>query len=81
MNVVMTESGRFLEVQGTAEGMSFSRGELDELLGLAAAVHACGVEEVDARLDRGVEHGNGAVVVDTHAEVVAAETGHRHPQP
>jgi ribonuclease PH len=35
MNVVMTESGRFLEVQGTAEGMSFSRDELDELLGLA----------------------------------------------
>jgi ribonuclease PH len=35
MNVVMTESGRFLEVQGTAEGMSFSRGELDQLLGLA----------------------------------------------
>jgi ribonuclease PH len=35
MNVVMTEGGRFLEVQGTAEGMSFSRGELDELLGLA----------------------------------------------
>ena len=35
MNVVMTESGRFLEVQGTAEGMSFSRGELDEMLALA----------------------------------------------
>ena len=35
MNVVMTEAGRFLEVQGTAEGMSFSRGELDELLALA----------------------------------------------
>ena len=35
MNVVMTESGRFLEVQGTAEGMSFSRDELDQLLGLA----------------------------------------------
>ncbi len=35
MNVVMTESGRFLEVQGTAEGMSFSRAELDQLLGLA----------------------------------------------
>ncbi|MDA2972632.1 MAG: ribonuclease PH [Actinomycetota bacterium] len=28
-------SGRFVEVQGTAEGMSFSRGELDSLLGLA----------------------------------------------
>jgi ribonuclease PH len=35
MNVVMTGSGRFIEVQGTAEGAPFSRGELDELLGLA----------------------------------------------
>ena len=35
MNVVMTESGRFVEVQGTAEGAPFSRGELDDLLGLA----------------------------------------------
>ena len=37
MNVVMTESGRFVEVQGTAEGLPFSRSELDELLGLAAS--------------------------------------------
>jgi ribonuclease PH len=37
MNVVMTGSGRFVEVQGTAEGMAFSRGELDSLLGLAEA--------------------------------------------
>jgi ribonuclease PH len=35
MNVVMTASGRFTEVQGTAEGLPFSRGELDDLLGLA----------------------------------------------
>jgi len=35
MNVVMTSSGRFIEVQGTAEGQPFSRSELDELLGLA----------------------------------------------
>ena len=35
MNVVMTGSGRFVEVQGTAEGQAFSRGELDELLALA----------------------------------------------
>jgi ribonuclease PH len=35
MNVVMTESGRFIEVQGTAEGMAFSRAELDDLLLLA----------------------------------------------
>jgi len=37
MNVVMTSSGRFVEVQGTAEGNPFSRSELDALLGLAEA--------------------------------------------
>src|SRR5262249_50929481 len=36
MNVVMTGAGRFVEVQGTAEGQPFSRTELDDLLGLAA---------------------------------------------
>ena len=35
MNVVCTGDGRFIEVQGTAEGMAFSRGELDDLLALA----------------------------------------------
>jgi ribonuclease PH len=35
MNVVMTGSGKFVEVQGTAEGLAFSRAELDDLLGLA----------------------------------------------
>src|SRR5436309_2675718 len=35
MNVVMTSEGRFVEVQGTAEGKAFSRSELDDLLGLA----------------------------------------------
>jgi ribonuclease PH len=35
MNVVMTGAGGFVEVQGTAEGEAFSRGELDALLGLA----------------------------------------------
>ncbi len=35
MNVVMTGTGRFVEVQGTAEGLPFSRAELDDLLGLA----------------------------------------------
>ena len=35
MNVVMTGAGRFIEVQGTAEGQPFSRDELDDLLGLA----------------------------------------------
>ena len=37
MNVVMTESGRFIEVQGTAEGQPFRRDELDALLDLAGS--------------------------------------------
>ena len=35
MNVVMTGDGRFVEVQGTAEGTPFDRAELDALLGVA----------------------------------------------
>jgi len=35
MNVVMTESGGFIEIQGTAEQASFNRNELDALLALA----------------------------------------------
>jgi len=35
MNVVMTGSGGFVEVQGTAEGVAFSRAEMDKLLALA----------------------------------------------
>ena len=39
MNVVMTGAGRFVEVQGTAEGEPFARAELDALLALAARRH------------------------------------------
>ena len=35
MNVVMTASGHYVEVQGTAEGAAFSRTEMDALLALA----------------------------------------------
>ena len=35
MNVVMTGDGKFVEVQGTAEGVAFDRAELDALLALA----------------------------------------------
>jgi ribonuclease PH len=35
MNVVMTASGRFVEIQGTAEGEPFTRDEMNALLGLA----------------------------------------------
>jgi ribonuclease PH len=37
MNVVCTGDGRFVEVQGTAEGAPFDRSELDALLDLAVA--------------------------------------------
>lgn len=36
MNVVMTDSGNFIEVQGTAEGEAFDRATMDALLDLAA---------------------------------------------
>jgi len=44
MNVVITGSGEFIEVQGTAEGQPFRRDELDALLDLAVS----GCRELDA---------------------------------
>lgn len=44
MNVVMTGSGRFVEVQGTAEREAFSRDELNSLLDIAAG----GITEIVA---------------------------------
>jgi ribonuclease PH len=35
MNVVCTGDGRFIEVQGTAEGQPFTREQMDNLLELA----------------------------------------------
>jgi ribonuclease PH len=35
MNVVMTGAGHFVEVQGTAEGVAFTRTEMDHLLALS----------------------------------------------
>ncbi|HKM14655.1 MAG TPA: ribonuclease PH [Marinospirillum sp.] len=35
MNVVMTQDGKFIEVQGTAEGQAFSREEMNAMLELA----------------------------------------------
>jgi ribonuclease PH len=48
MNVVMTGGGRFVEVQGTAEGDPFARAELDQLLALAAG----GIAELVAQQRR-----------------------------
>jgi ribonuclease PH len=45
MNVVMTGAGRFIEIQGTAEGTAFSRQELNQLLDLAGT----GIHELMAK--------------------------------
>ena len=45
MNVVMTGTGHFVEVQGTAEGAAFSRAEMNTLLDLAGQ----GIGELIAR--------------------------------
>ena len=45
MNVIMGESGGFIEVQGTAEGAPFGRAELDGMLDLAAE----GIRQLIAR--------------------------------
>ena len=42
MNVIMSDSGHFIEVQGTAEGDTFRREDLDSMLDLATA----GVAEI-----------------------------------
>ena len=44
LNVVMTGSGRLVEVQATAEGAPFSRDELDAMLELGAV----GIDEISA---------------------------------
>jgi len=48
MNVVMTGSGRIVEVQGTAEQGSFERSELDTMIDLAAKgiSELCGEQDV-----------------------------------
>ena len=52
MNVVMNEVGAFIEVQGTAEGHAFRRGELDKMLDFAAAgIDACLAEQREALLE------------------------------
>jgi len=42
MNVVMNDAGRFIEVQGTAEGHAFSQEELTEMMALAQS----GIEHI-----------------------------------
>jgi len=49
MNVVMNEAGGFVEIQGTAEGHAFQRGELDRMLDLAShGIDLCLAAQRDA---------------------------------
>lgn len=53
MNVIMGESGGFIEVQGTAEGTPFARGELNAMLDLASAGISSLIEKQKAALAEG----------------------------
>jgi ribonuclease PH len=59
MNVVMTGSGAFVEVQGTAEQMPFPKARLDELLGLAET----GIAQLIALQRRALEARDESVFV------------------
>jgi ribonuclease PH len=50
MNVVMNETGRFVEVQGTAEGHAFSEEEFSTMLGLAKSGIETIIEAQDVAL-------------------------------
>jgi ribonuclease PH len=56
MNVVMNEAGRFIEVQGTAEGHAFARDELQALLDLAEG----GIRSIVAAQDAAVGGATGS---------------------
>lgn len=51
MNVVMTASGKFVEIQGTAEGLPFSREAMGSLLDLAEK----GIQELILHQRRALE--------------------------
>jgi len=50
-NVVMTDDGRFVELQGTAEGQAFDRAMMDRLVDLAAA----GIRDLNAHQRRALD--------------------------
>jgi len=52
MNAAMTGDGRFVELQGTGEGMPFARAELERLLTLAGAGIAALIAQQRAALER-----------------------------
>jgi ribonuclease PH len=57
-NVVMTDQGQYVEVQGTAENKSFSKNDLDGLLGLASE-GITRLFEAQKKVIAGIQQGNG----------------------
>jgi ribonuclease PH len=55
MNVVMNEAGRFVEIQGTAEGHAFSDDELAEMLRLARS----GIDSIITAQDQAIGSAKG----------------------
>ena len=55
MNVVMNEAGRFVEIQGTAEGHAFSDDELTEMLRLARS----GIDSIITAQDEAIGSAKG----------------------
>ena len=55
MNIVMNDAGRFVEIQGTAEGHAFSGDELEQMLALARH----GIETIIAAQDEALATANG----------------------
>jgi ribonuclease PH len=51
MNLVMTGAGKFVEIQGTAEGNPFSKEALDKMIALGQK----GIQELLARQKKALE--------------------------
>ncbi len=75
MNVVMTSSDTFVEVQGTAEGQPFSHDDLDSLLGLAQG----GIQQLIAKqkeiLEQSVEDLSLLFLEEVETAQVAVPSG------
>ena len=80
LNVVMTGSGKIVEVQGTAEGLPFSKRELDELLGLAEWGISSIIEAQRAALGIPVPEGGG-VEVSLPGRIFAYKSSLPQPPP
>ncbi|RDY26618.1 ribonuclease PH [Romboutsia weinsteinii] len=73
MNVIMTDSGEFVEVQGTGEERPFSRDDLNELLKLGEIGNQVLIKEQRKALGEiadeilGVDYGNEVVIATNNA--------------